>query len=317
MHIFTCKQKKKKEIEANWFFVRRNYPASDLDQKLLSIDEPADQLFQNFAIQEVRSIKQRARNQADQKREDLRKMVGERHHDLLRAELKSKAQLADKSQSRSIDGSSSKLSYILATLVRLLSDLSEHIWCSLEQEDFLTPSRYESLGRMITIKLSSGNWDESRQTQAREVIEMFKSRRRSDKLKISLSWMLWLLLSSWIIPPSKIVCNFCYILVKLSSIIYWLNVDEIFLKNDELHQITHAWFTTCQESLISFINQHLILVQSVKLLFSVFYLNLLESGVHIMLRTKENGTDKNQMRLLYIHPERVGYTYKEKRKKLR
>ncbi|KAI7947359.1 hypothetical protein MJO28_009267 [Puccinia striiformis f. sp. tritici] len=112
-------------------------------------------------------------------------MVGERHHDLLRAELKSKAQLADKylsfltgrSQSRSIDGSSSKLSYILATLVRLLSDLSEHIWCSLEQEDFLTPSRYESLGRMITIKLSSGNWDESRQTQAREVIEMFKSRR--------------------------------------------------------------------------------------------------------------------------------------------
>ncbi|POW23543.1 hypothetical protein PSHT_00088 [Puccinia striiformis] len=388
------------------------------DIELLSIDDP-DQLFQNFTIREIRSIEQRARNHADQKREDLRQMVGERYRDLLsvadsivriknssenliihlhharsesdRNQLKSKAQLAGKSHSRSIDGSS-KLSYILATLVRLLLDLSEHIWRSLEQEDFLTASRYESLGRMITIELSSGNWDESRQTQAREVIEMFpiverqsltlsqlapqissKSKlflRKSDaknraildalaaiilldntSIKDSLHLLLHTrktvfnnsharLNGSW----TEIVVNSVKLLLATLE-----NVDEIFLKNElrnllkavqqngtsssssdkgvkpllsllpnahqfithippsiihfspfidalstdqssedllELHQITHAWFTTCQESLVAFISQHLTLVQSTQILvdFRSNLQTLIKSPLPLLMR---------------------------------
>ncbi|KAA1123628.1 hypothetical protein PGTUg99_022213 [Puccinia graminis f. sp. tritici] len=169
------------------------------DIDLLSIEDP-DDLFLNFTIREIRSIERRARSDADQKREDLRQMVGERYRDLLSAadsivrmknssekllknlnhaqlesdrnRLKSKAQLAGNSHTRSITGSS-KLSYTLATLVRLLLDLAEHIWRSLEQEDFLTASRYESLGRIISNELTSGNWDESGETEPHEVIEMF------------------------------------------------------------------------------------------------------------------------------------------------
>jgi len=127
-------------------------------------------------------------------------MVGERYRDLLSAadsivrmknssenllerleharlesnrnRLTSKAQVAGKYHTRSITRSS-QLSYILATLVRLLFDLSEHIWRSLEQEDFLTASRYQSLGRIISNELTSGSWDESGETEPREVIEMF------------------------------------------------------------------------------------------------------------------------------------------------
>ncbi|KNF03837.1 hypothetical protein PSTG_02930 [Puccinia striiformis f. sp. tritici PST-78] len=219
-------------------------------------------------------------------------MVGERHHDLLRAELKSKAQLADKSQSRSIDGSSSKLSYILATLVRLLSDLSEHIWCSLEQEDFLTPSRYESLGRMITIKLSSGNWDESRQTQAREVIEMFKSRRSlnsvqqngtssssSDKgVKPLLSLLPNAHQFITHIPPS---------IIHFSPFIDALSTDQSSEDLLELHQITHAWFTTCQESLVAFISQHLTLVQSTQILVDF------RSNLQTLIKSSSSSTDED------------------------
>ncbi|KAH9461505.1 hypothetical protein Pst134EA_017808 [Puccinia striiformis f. sp. tritici] len=389
------------------------------DIELLSIDDP-DQLFQNFTIREIRSIEQRARNHADQKREDLRQMVGERYRDLLsvadsivriknssenliihlhharsesdRNQLKSKAQLAGKSHSRSIDGSS-KLSYILATLVRLLLDLSEHIWRSLEQEDFLTASRYESLGRMITIELSSGNWDESRQTQAREVIEMFpiverqsltlsqlapqissKSKlflRKSDaknraildalaaiilldntSIKDSLHLLLHTrktvfnnsharLNGSW----TEIVVNSVKLLLATLE-----NVDEIFLKNElrnllkavqqngtsssssdkgvkpllsllpnahqfithippsiihfspfidalstdqssedllELHQITHAWFTTCQESLVAFISQHLTLVQSTQILVDF------RSNLQTLIKSSSSSTDED------------------------
>jgi len=169
------------------------------DIDLLAIDHP-DDLFLNFTIREIRSIEQRARADADQKREDLRQMVGERYRDLLSAadsivrmknssenllerleharlesnrnRLTSKAQVAGKYHTRSITRSS-QLSYILATLVRLLFDLSEHIWRSLEQEDFLTASRYQSLGRIISNELTSGSWDESGETEPREVIEMF------------------------------------------------------------------------------------------------------------------------------------------------
>ncbi|PLW18839.1 hypothetical protein PCANC_06621 [Puccinia coronata f. sp. avenae] len=169
------------------------------DIDLLAIDDP-DDLFLNFTIREIRSIEQRARSDADQKREDLRQMVGERYRDLLSAadsivrmknssqnllerlnharlesnrnRLISNAQLAGNSHTTSITGSS-QLSYILATLLRLLLDLSEHIWRSLEQEDFLTASRYESLGRIISNELTSGTWDESGETEPREVLEMF------------------------------------------------------------------------------------------------------------------------------------------------
>ncbi|WAQ86199.1 hypothetical protein PtA15_6A831 [Puccinia triticina] len=179
--------------------LRSRHSTRPEDIDLLSIDDP-DDLFPNFTIREIRAIEQRARADADQKREDLRQMVGERYRDLLSAadsivrmkissenllgsldharlqsdrnRLKSKAQLAANSHTSSITGSS-KLSYILATLLRLLLDLSEHIWRSLEQEDFLTASRYESLGRIISNELTSGNWDPSGETEPKEVIEMF------------------------------------------------------------------------------------------------------------------------------------------------
>ncbi|KAH9821127.1 hypothetical protein DFH28DRAFT_923561 [Melampsora americana] len=166
---------------------------------LLSIEDP-DELFQAFTIREIRLIAQRARLDADKKQEDLRQMVGERYRDLLGAAdaivrmktsssglcemLCDSMELCDKSELKrrgkeaghiysTSNGPSSRTTYTLATLVKLILVLSEHIWRSLEREDFLSAARFDALGRIISSELTSGRWDETGTTEPGEVCETF------------------------------------------------------------------------------------------------------------------------------------------------
>lgn len=166
---------------------------------LLSIEDP-DELFQAFTIREIRLIAQRARSDADKKQEDLRQMVGERYRDLLGAAdaivrmktsssglcemLGDSLELCNKSELKrrgteaghiysTSTGPSSRTTYTLATLVKLILVLSEHIWRSLEREDFLSAARFDGLGRIISSELTSGRWDETGTTEPGEVCETF------------------------------------------------------------------------------------------------------------------------------------------------
>ncbi|KAG0149002.1 hypothetical protein CROQUDRAFT_654077 [Cronartium quercuum f. sp. fusiforme G11] len=166
---------------------------------LLSIDHP-DELFQAFTVREVRLLAHRSRLDAAKKQEDLRQMVGERYRDLLgaadsivrmktssmgllemlcgsielcnKSELKRKAAEAGNSYSSSL-ASSSRITYTLATLVKLLLELSENIWRALERDDFLSAARLEALGRIISSELTSGRWDETGSTEPGAVSETF------------------------------------------------------------------------------------------------------------------------------------------------
>ncbi|EGG00295.1 uncharacterized protein MELLADRAFT_93708 [Melampsora larici-populina 98AG31] len=70
-------------------------------------------------------------------------------------------------------GPSSRTTYTLATLVKLILVLSEHIWRSLEREDFLSAARFDALGRIISSELTSGRWDETGTTEPGEVCKTF------------------------------------------------------------------------------------------------------------------------------------------------
>ncbi|CAH7681721.1 expressed protein [Phakopsora pachyrhizi] len=167
---------------------------------LLAISEP-DDLFQSFTIREIRILEQRARSDGEKKSKELRSMVGERYRDLLSVadsivrmkdrsdelhkelsmardecdveELERRVSDLEVNRSNSSKKPSSKTSYTLATLVKLIIDLSEHIWRSLERHDFLTAARFEDLGRIISTELSSGRWDETGMTQAGQVSTRF------------------------------------------------------------------------------------------------------------------------------------------------
>lgn len=89
----------------------------------------------------------------------------------------------------------------MATLVKLILDLSEHIWRALERDDFLSAARLEALGRIISSELTSGRWDETGMTEPSEVSETFPIVERQSEalaqLAPQITWRARAFLRKW------------------------------------------------------------------------------------------------------------------------
>jgi len=65
--------------------MRLSLAPNDTSQNEAQAGNDIDNLFVAFSIRDVRAVEERARDEADKKKEDLRTMVGERYRDLLSA----------------------------------------------------------------------------------------------------------------------------------------------------------------------------------------------------------------------------------------
>ncbi|XP_071171265.1 conserved oligomeric Golgi complex subunit 1-like [Mytilus edulis] len=159
---------------------------SKVDSKSVPIEEMDTKiLFEKFTIEEIRSIEKKTRTDIERKKEDLRTMVGERYRDLIEAadtitDMKNSAQNVMSSIAKMEDmckqlkehhmvkGSSYHTRsqpdqlqkrkkevkfYGVASQIKLLLDMPEKIWSSLDDKDYLTATRHYLLSRHIHTSL--------------------------------------------------------------------------------------------------------------------------------------------------------------------
>ncbi|XP_035665798.1 conserved oligomeric Golgi complex subunit 1-like [Branchiostoma floridae] len=136
-------------------------------------------LFQKYTINEVKDTEKRVRSDIERKKEDLRQMVGERYRDLIEAadtirEMKNSAnnvgqavssmdkycqqlQKNKKNHARENMEAAKKKEhdafYSIAAEIKLLLDMPEKIWSSLEADELLSAARLYLLSRHIMTSL--------------------------------------------------------------------------------------------------------------------------------------------------------------------
>ncbi|XP_019615207.1 PREDICTED: conserved oligomeric Golgi complex subunit 1-like [Branchiostoma belcheri] len=136
-------------------------------------------LFQKYTINEVKDTEKRVRSDIERKKEDLRQMVGERYRDLIEAadtirEMKNSAnnvgqavssmdkycqqlQKNKKNHARENMEAAKKKEhdafYSIAAEIKLLLDMPERIWSSLEADELLSAARLYLLSHHIMTSL--------------------------------------------------------------------------------------------------------------------------------------------------------------------
>ncbi|XP_059174642.1 conserved oligomeric Golgi complex subunit 1-like [Physella acuta] len=141
-------------------------------------------LFEKHTIEEIRNLEKKTRSDIEKKKEDLRVMVGERYRDLIDAadtitDMKTSAQNVMKSiakmehlcsamrQKHMVRGSSFPMAikndsdkngkemefYGKAAQIKLLMDIPEKIWSSVDSQEYLTAARLYLLARHINASL--------------------------------------------------------------------------------------------------------------------------------------------------------------------
>ncbi|KAG0333663.1 Golgi transport complex subunit 1 [Podila horticola] len=144
----------------------------------------ADDLFMRLSVPELNAYERRTRNDIENKKQELRIMVGERYRDLIGAAdcivrmketafavqdnilqmrnscdihalKRNVAAKTKKAQSGSIDEMKKSL-YTSAAQIKLLADVPEQIWRNMESSSYLTASRLYLISKAIYNKLNAG-----------------------------------------------------------------------------------------------------------------------------------------------------------------
>ncbi|KAG0095493.1 Golgi transport complex subunit 1 [Podila epicladia] len=144
----------------------------------------ADDLFMRLSVPELNAYERRTRTDIENKKQELRIMVGERYRDLIGAAdcivrmketafavqdniskmrnscdihalKRNVASKTKKAQSGSIDEMKKSL-YTSAAQIKLLADVPEQIWRNMESSSYLTASRLYLISKAIYNKLNTG-----------------------------------------------------------------------------------------------------------------------------------------------------------------
>ncbi|KAF9941967.1 Golgi transport complex subunit 1 [Mortierella alpina] len=152
----------------------------------------ADELFMKLSVPELNVYERRTRQDIENKKQELRMMVGERYRDLIGAadcivRMKETALMIQdniskmrhscdihalkrnvaakttKARSGSMDDMQKSL-YTSAAQIKLLADVPEQIWRNIESNNYLTASRLYLISKAIYKNLNSGLEDEEHQS---------------------------------------------------------------------------------------------------------------------------------------------------------
>ncbi|KAG0020959.1 Golgi transport complex subunit 1 [Podila clonocystis] len=144
----------------------------------------ADDLFMRLSVPELNAYERRTRTDIENKKQELRIMVGERYRDLIGAAdcivrmketafavqeniakmrnscdihvlKRNVAAKTKKAQSGSVDDMKKSL-YTSAAQIKLLADVPEQIWRNMESSSYLTASRLYLISKAIYNKLNAG-----------------------------------------------------------------------------------------------------------------------------------------------------------------
>ncbi|XP_062874853.1 conserved oligomeric Golgi complex subunit 1 isoform X2 [Trichomycterus rosablanca] len=102
--------------------------------RVADIKDPAE-LFERYSAEEIRLVERKVREQIEQKKEELRYMVGERYRDLIEAadtigEMRGCSEKVTEKQSQ-------EKFYTMAAQIRLLLEMPERMWSALEGSQYL------------------------------------------------------------------------------------------------------------------------------------------------------------------------------------
>uniref|UniRef100_A0A672Q3L2 Conserved oligomeric Golgi complex subunit 1 n=1 Tax=Sinocyclocheilus grahami TaxID=75366 RepID=A0A672Q3L2_SINGR len=95
-------------------------------------------LFERYGTEEIRAIERKVRGEIEQKKEELRQMVGERYRDLIDA-ADTIGEMRQCSESLSRDGQkqSQERFYTMASQIKLLLEIPERVWSAMESSQYL------------------------------------------------------------------------------------------------------------------------------------------------------------------------------------
>ncbi|XP_012934565.1 conserved oligomeric Golgi complex subunit 1 isoform X1 [Aplysia californica] len=159
-------------------------PSGAVESKPNMQDTDANSLFEKHTIEEIRDLEKKTRSDIEKKKEDLRVMVGERYRDLIDAadtiaDMKTSAENVMKSissmenlcntmrQKHMVKGASFHMHinidrdkntreqdfYGTAAQIKLLMDIPEKIWSSVESQEYLEATQLYLLARHINTSL--------------------------------------------------------------------------------------------------------------------------------------------------------------------
>ncbi|KAF9351565.1 Golgi transport complex subunit 1 [Mortierella sp. AD094] len=160
----------------------------------------ADELFMKLSVPELNVYERRTRQDIENKKQELRMMVGERYRDLIGAAdcivrmketafavedniarmrdscdihalKRNVAAKTKKAQGGAMDDMKKAL-YTSAAQIKLLADVPEQIWRNMENNSYLTASRLFRISKVIYDNLSAG-MDEDEESRPVKVMETF------------------------------------------------------------------------------------------------------------------------------------------------
>ena len=153
--------------------------SSSFDESMLSSNVDPDKIFQEQNIDQIKDLLRSLQHESDRKREELRSLVGERYRDLMEAsetiismrntsnesvnqiKVVQEATLAVSKMNQNIVLSKKNDSefedeaqYALAAQIKLLMDIPERIWTSVDSQQYLNATKMYLFARHIHTNLS-------------------------------------------------------------------------------------------------------------------------------------------------------------------